>query len=168
MVNPRIKIVMLLCILLPLTSCGFYPIYAKQDNLIFDLLSNIKIIPLDSSEEGAEYYNHLKNILPLQRHESAYQLNTQLCYVKDYHLTKKHYSDVFRECIRIKVTYKLIESNEHKIITSGKFIKVLSINSHSLPYSDYVNQQHTRKLLAIMSAEEVRNRIILFFAHQKP
>jgi hypothetical protein len=47
-------------------------------------------------------------------------------------------------------------------ITSGQFSRLSSFNTTFSPYSNVVSQQDTQKNLAIMSAEEVRNRIMMF------
>lgn len=159
-----LKVVALLICIFFLTSCGFKPIYKTQSNPINNFLQNIEIIPI-SSPEGADYYNHLKNILPSEQ-TSKYHLETILSYGKDYSIIQRN-SDVLRELITIKVSYKLLESKTQKLITTGHFTRLASFSTNFSPYSNQTNQQETQKLLAIMSAEEVRNRIILFFENSE-
>ena len=155
--------ILLVCIL-SLTSCGFKPIYKKQSNPINNFLQSIEIIPI-FSPDGADYYNHLNNILP-PKSSPKYHLETTLSYGKDYSIIQRN-SDVLREVVTIKVSYKLFESKTQKLVTSGHFTRLASYSTNFSPYSNQTNQQETQKLLAIMSAEEVRNRIILFFENSK-
>ena len=49
-----------------------------------------------------------------------------------------------------------------KTITSGKFTRLSSNNTSFSPYENLNKNQQTLTNLAIISAEEVRNRIILY------
>lgn len=158
------KLVLIIISIFSLTSCGFKPIYKKQSNLTYDFLQAIEIIPI-ASPDGADYYNHLKNILPPGQN-TKYYLETTLSYLKDYSIIQRN-SDVLREVVTIKVSYKLFETSTQELITSGHFSRLASYSTNFSPYSNQTNQQETQKLLAIMSAEEVRNRIILFFENRK-
>ena len=159
-----LKVVVLLVYIFSLTSCGFKPIYKKQSNPTNNFLQRIEIIPI-SSPDGADYYNHLNNILPPSSNPK-YNLETTLSYEKDYSIIQRN-SDVLREVVTIKVSYKLIESKTQKLVTSGYFTRLASYGTNFSPYSNQTNQQETQRLLAIMSAEEVRNRVILFFENSK-
>lgn len=159
-----LKVVILLVYIFSLTSCGFKPIYKKQSNPTNNFLQSIEIIPI-SSPDGADYYNHLNNILPPSSNP-RYNLETTLSYGKDYSIIQRN-SDVLREVVTIKVSYKLIESKTQKLVTSGYFTRLASYGTNFSPYSNQINQQETQRLLAIMSAEEVRNRVILFFENSK-
>lgn len=147
-----------------LTSCGFKPIYKKELNQASDFLQSIEVAPI-SSPEGADFYNHLKNILPVAQNVK-YTLETKLSYQKDYSIIQKN-SDVLRESVTVRVSYKLLDSNTQKLITSGHFSRLSSFSTNFSPYSNQTSQQETQKSLAIMSAEEIRNRIILFFENSK-
>lgn len=152
--------VILLIYIFSLISCGFKPIYKKELNPTSDFLQSIEVAPI-SSPEGADFYNHLKNILPVTQNVK-YTLETGLSYVKDYSIIQKN-SDVLRESVTIKVSYKLLESSTQKLVTSGHFSRLSSFSTNFSPYSNQTSQEETQKSLAIMSAEEIRNRIILFF-----
>lgn len=159
-----LKVVILLIYIFSLTSCGFKPIYKTQSNPTNNFLQSIEITPI-ASPDGADYYNHLKNILPTEQ-KPKYKLETTLSYIKDYSIIQKN-SDVLREVVTIKVSYKLLDSKTQKLVTSGYFSRLASFSTNFSPYSNQTNQQEIQKLLAIMSAEEVRNRIILFFENSK-
>lgn len=159
----RIGIILFIYIL-SLNSCGFKPIYKRSLNPANDFLQSIEIEPI-VSPEGADFYNHLKNILPVAQNVK-YTLETKLSFQKDYSIIQKN-SDVLRENVTVKVSYKLLDSNTQKLITSGHFSRLSSFSSNFSPYSNQTSQQETQKSLAIMSAEEIRNRIILFFENSK-
>ena len=150
--------------MLSLTSCGFKPIYKKELNPAGDFLQSIEVAPINSPD-GADYYNHLKNILPVTQN-AKYLLKTKLSYAKDYSIIQKN-SDVLREVVIIKVSYKLLESSTQKLVTSGRFSRLSSFSTNFSPYSNQISQQEIQKSLAIMSAEEIRNQIILFFENSK-
>lgn len=154
----------LLIYMLSLTSCGFKPIYKKELNPAGDFLQSIEVAPINSPD-GADYYNHLKNILPVTQN-AKYLLKTKLSYAKDYSIIQKN-SDVLREVVIIKVSYKLLESSTQKLVTSGRFSRLSSFSTNFSPYSNQISQQEIQKSLAIMSAEEIRNQIILFFENSK-
>ena len=158
------KIVSLFLVLFSLASCGFRPIYKTELNPTNNFIQTIEILPI-ASPEGANYYNHLKNILPTG-HNPKYTLSTSLSYDKDFSIIQKN-SDVLREVVTIKVKYKLTESATNKIIVSGKFSRLASYSTNFSPYGNQANQQELQNTLAIMSAEEVRNRLILFIENKK-
>jgi hypothetical protein len=158
------KIASLFFVLLSLTSCGFKPVYKTELNPTNNFIQAIEILPI-SSPEGANYYNHLKNILPTG-HNSKYTLDTSLSYDKDFSIIQKN-SDVLREVVTVKVKYKLTESATDKIIVSGEFSRLASYSTNFSPYGNQANQQELQNTLAIMSAEEVRNRLILFIENNK-
>ena len=158
------KIVSLFLVLFSLASCGFRPIYKTELNPTNNFMQAIEILPI-ASPEGANYYNHLKNILPTG-HNPKYTLSTSLSYDKDFSIIQKN-SDVLREVVTIKVKYKLTESATNKIIVSGKFSRLASYSTNFSPYGNQANQQELQNTLAIMSAEEVRNRLILFIENKK-
>ena len=71
-----LKVAILLVYIFSLTSCGFKPIYKKQSSPTNNFLQSIEIIPI-SSPDGADYYNHLNNILPPSS-SPKYHLETTL------------------------------------------------------------------------------------------
>lgn len=161
-------LIALIASILTLSSCGFRPVYkqyeeSENQNSIFGFLENVYIEPIDSVD-GVHYYNHLKNIFPPHK-TPKYKLETEISYEKDYSIIQKN-SDVLREFVTILVEYKLIEYETEKIITSNKFSRLISFGTNFSPYSNQINQRDTQKMLAIMAAEEVRDRIILFLENK--
>ena len=150
---------LLIFLLLSISSCGFKAIY-RSDDPIYKSLANIDISPESSSTEAADYYNHLKNILPYGK-SAKYLLNTNFTFSKNFSVIQEN-SDILRETSTIIVTYKLTDKQSDKVITSNQFTRMSSFNSTFSPYSNAVKQQDVQKNLAIMAAEEVRNRIMLF------
>lgn len=158
------KIAGLFLVLFSIASCGFRSIYKTELNPTNDFMQAIEIIPI-SSPEGANYYNHLKNILPTGGNPK-YVLDTSLAYDKDFSIIQKN-SDVLREVVIVSVKYKLTESATNKLITSGKFLRLASYSTNFSPYGNLSNQQEIQNNLAIMAAEEIRNRLILFIENNK-
>ena len=154
-----IQNILVICFLFSLASCGFSPVYKENDNHTKQFLENIEITPLDSIE-GADFYNHLKNILP-HGNQAKYILTTNYAFTKNISIIQKN-SDISRESITIKVTYTLKDKLTDNNIITEQFSRFASFNTTASPYSNNVNQQDIQKNLAIMSAEEVRNRLMLF------
>lgn len=143
------------------TSCGFTPAYKTQNA---EDLSFIEITPI-STIEGTYFYNYLKALLPSSK-DPKYVLTTSLAFAQSYNIIQTN-SDILRETQNIAVNYQLIDKNSLKIVTSGNFTKM---NSYSVNFSLYSNtalRQDSTNLLAENAAEEVRNRLMLFFASKR-
>ena len=143
-----------------LISCGFKPIYKTTNNKTYELLQEIELAQ-PSTIEGAEFYNQLKNIIPPTALHANYILESKLQFTQDFSIIQRN-SDVLREIVTLKVSYTLKEKMSGKTITSGKFTRLSSNNTSFSPYENLNKNQQTLTNLAIISAEEVRNRIILY------
>jgi hypothetical protein len=142
-------------------SCGFNPAYKVKNNEKSLILSSIEITPI-STIEGTYFYNHLKSIFPSTK-SPKYILNTQLSFNKSYNIIQPN-SDILRETQNINVNYQLLDKQTLKIVTSGNFHKMNSYSVNFSLYSNTVLGQDSTILLAESAAEEVRNRLIMFFS----
>jgi hypothetical protein len=140
-------------------SCGFNPAY-KTDRNQENCLSAIEISPIETIE-GIDFYNHIKNLLPSEGN-TRYVLNTTLSFSRSYNILQSN-SDIFREVQNIKVTYQLIDKQSLKIINTGSFVKMDSYSVNSSLYSNAVLRQDAMSVLAENAAEEIRNRLVMFF-----
>jgi len=61
------------------------------------------------------------------------------------------------------VTYQLIDKQSLKIINTGSFVKMDSYSVNSSLYSNAVLRQDAMSVLAENAAEEIRNRLVMFF-----
>ena len=153
--------------LLPITlsSCGFQPVYSndKKENeknvLIY--LRQIEVEPINTIE-GAEFYDHINNILPANNKDPKFLLKTSLSYSTEHSIISKS-SDVLRENHKLVTNYSLIEKATNKEITSGNFTTISSYSTTFAPYINIVRSSDASLNLAIQAAEEVRSRLILFF-----
>jgi hypothetical protein len=159
-----IKLASILMLVFSLVSCKFRPIYGDDHNAESDFLQNITIAPIPSLE-GIDCYNHLKRLFPL-RYKATYRLETTLYQTEEYGIIQSNSNSVHKLVV-MRIKYKLIEIDTNKQIISGDFSRISSYGANSTPYNVKTNQRETSKLLAIMCAEEIRNRIILFFASNK-
>lgn len=158
------SIFLVFTLLATLTSCGFHPVLSSGgDACTRELLGQIELSSMQSIE-GADFYNRLKNILPYGR-EKKYLLKTTLSFSKDFSIIQKN-SDILREMVAARVSYSLRDKETGKIRISGSFSRLSSFNTTFSPYSNQVQQYNVQKNLAIMSAEEVRNRIMLFLERE--
>jgi len=153
------KLIFVLLIATSITSCGFKAVLHHELNFTYNFLQNIELIHLTSCE-GTYYYNYLKSLLPPVK-QAKYFLETKLSYSTTHGFIQKN-SDILKEIITIHVIYKLFELRTKKLITSGHFSKTESHTTDLSPYENQINHKTIKKLLAIISAEEVRNQLILF------
>ncbi len=153
----------LVFVLLFTTSCGFKPAYRLLDDSVCEFMAKIEIEPIPSIE-GAEYYSCLKKIFPSSK-KARYLISSSLNFTKDFSIIQKS-SDILREAVTVKVFYKLKNIKTDKTITSGSFIRFSSFNTTFPPYTNQIRQQDVYTTLAIIAAEEVRNRIMLFVGKQ--
>ncbi len=160
----RIRIILMMATLFVLSACGFKPVYKTTDNKTYELLQKIELAP-PCTIEGAEFYNQLKNIIPPPLH-TEYILESKLQFSQDFSIIQRN-SDVLREIITLKVSYILREKMTDKTITSGKFTRLSSYNTSFSTYENLNKNQQTLTNLAIISAEEVRNRIILYIENSQ-
>lgn len=147
------------------TSCGFKPVYSSKKNFaVYAALSRIEISTIGSIE-GAEFYNQLKNMLP---HSNVidYILDANLVFAANYTAIQQN-SDTLRESVNCTVNYTFKEKISGKILTSGSFSRFSSYNTTFSPYSNIVLKQDILKNLAIMAAQEVRNRLIVYIEKQQ-
>ena len=160
----QIRVILIVATLFVLSACGFKPVYKTTDSKTYELLQKIELAP-PYTIEGAEFYNQLKNIIPPSLH-ADYILESKLQFAQDFSIIQKN-SDVLREIIILKVSYTLKEKITDKTITSGKFTRLSSYNTSFSTYENLNRNQQTLTNLAIISAEEVRNRIILYIENSQ-
>ena len=163
-ISDRFKFPLLLVVLsLFISSCGFKAAYRVVDNPTSEFLANIEITPINSIE-GAIFYDHMVNILPMHK-QSLYILDVKMFFSSD-SSTIGQSSDPVRSRLTVNTIYQVKEKESSRIITSGNFSKLSSFSTGFSPYSNLILQQDERKYLAIASAEEVRNRIMLFIENE--
>jgi len=141
-------------------SCGFRPDY-KADAYNENFLTFVEITPMRTIE-GTNFYNHLKSIFPSAK-KSLYVLNTKLSFSNSYNVIQSN-SDILRETQNITVTYQLIDKKDLKVLTQGNFSKMSSYSTNFSLYSNSVIRQDSMVDLAENAAEEVRNRLLMFFS----
>ncbi len=164
LISRNIKILCLIFLLFFQGSCGFNPAYRVSNTDNVHLLSSIEITPI-TTIEGASFYDHIKSIFPPEKN-TRYILNTSLFFSRTYNIIQSN-ADILREVQNIKVTYQLIDKEFSKILTEGSFTKMSSYNVNSLLYSNTVLREEAISDLAENAAEEVRNRLLMFFAKEK-
>lgn len=138
-------------------ACGFRPVYKE----VRSTMAAIEIKQFDSIE-GTYFYNHLRTIFPPQQGEVGYILDVKLSFSRSYDIIEPN-SDILRETANIHVTYKLTEKASSKIIAEGSFNKMNSYSVNVPLYSNTIARQEAMNILAQNAAEEVRNRLIMFF-----
>lgn len=140
-----------------LESCGFRPVY-KNGYKSFQTLNDIEIEPINSLE-GAELYNHLKNIFP-KTNRPKYILTVGLSFSEDLTVIQQN-SDIVRKNVTAMVSYILKEINSEKIILKDAFFRTSSFSVTYYPYSNVTQKHEILKNLAELCAESIRNKIIL-------
>jgi hypothetical protein len=158
--SKNIKILFFMLAFFMQVSCGFRPAY-KADAYNENFLTFVEITPMRTIE-GTNFYNHLKSIFPSAK-KSLYVLNTTLSFSSSYNVIQSN-SDILRETQNINVTYQLIDKKDLKVLTYGTFSKMSSYSTNFSLYSNSVIRQDSMSDLAENAAEEVRNRLLMFFS----
>ena len=140
-------------------SCGFNPAY-KTDSRGEIFLPAVEITPVKTLEGGG-FYNHMKSLFPPEKN-TQYILNTTLSFSRSYNILQSN-SDIFREVQNITVTYQLLDKRSLKLLTKGSFVKMGSYSVNSSLYANTVLRQESISGLAENAAEEIRNRLMMFF-----
>lgn len=160
MLYTYIKLVLLILLALTQVSCGFRPAY-KVNNINLESLAQIEVTPV-SNIEGASFYEHIKSIFPHQK-SSKYILNTTIGFARSYNIIQSN-SDILRETQNITVSYQLVDKQSLKVLTQGSFTKMSSYSVNFSLYSNAILRQESAVILAENAAEEIRNRLIMFFS----
>ncbi len=147
-----------------LSSCTLKPVYSEKyynNQFLHNELNAIDVEPI-RSVDGAEFYHRLVSILP-QTTKAQYLLRAQFSNISMPATIEKN-SNVLRESINQFVKYQLIDIKTNKILISEKFYQTTSYNTIFMPYASDVEREETQIELAHQAAEEIRSRLILYFA----
>jgi hypothetical protein len=164
-----VYLLLILPILL-LASCGFNPVYKTHDVAKYNempvssegnALSSIQIEPI-ASVAGSELYHDLSIYFPLKENPK-YLLRVTLSYESRAQAIQKN-STIFREIIYQTTNYRLLDINTMQEVTSGSFVLSSSYNTSFSPYGSYTEHQQTNINLAHYTAEQIRQRLILYFS----
>lgn len=155
-----IRNVLLLTALLFLAACSFSPIYGDKGFQKNHLLHAIQVEPINSIA-GAEFYRHMSDILPLY-YDPKFLLKVRFNSASSPIAMQKN-TEVLRQNISQLIEYELLDIKTHKIITSGRFRNTLSYNTTFSPYATHIESESALETLTRNTAEEIRNRLILYF-----
>jgi LPS-assembly lipoprotein len=159
--NHAITNILLTIILSLVCSCSLRPLYNQEEIANYGHhLGQIEIQPIESIE-GVEFYNKMSSILAPAR-DKKYLLKITLLYSSNHSSIQKN-SDITRENEKLLVEYTLTNKETGKILTNGTFRKFSSYSTIFTPYANNIRSQNTKHNLATTAAEEIRNRLILFF-----
>lgn len=146
-----------------LHGCSFRPVYSQQLAVDMKELRKIYVEPIDSIL-GSEYYEAIYDLLqPIE--PTDYILITTLNHKKEIAVLEQS-SDVLRERIVAIANYKLIRRTDGKEINGGSVKLTLSYSTTFEPYSNELRSSDSSSKLSRAVAEEIRNRLILFFANR--
>lgn len=142
-----------------LGSCGFRSTYS-QNSPIAPEIEAIEIEEINSME-GSEFRSFLSRVMP-RRAPVLYRLKVTFSNVNVPIVIKKD-SSMLRNGISQTVTYELRRAGDGKTITSGSFRRLCSYDNSFKPYASYVEGEDVLKNFTKNAAEEIRNRLILYF-----
>jgi hypothetical protein len=157
---------LVLCAIFSLSSCGLRPVYSEKhyNKQASDNLSAIDVEQVGSIQ-GAEFYHRLISILP-QKLETKYLLRAQFTEVVTPTIIEKN-SNILRESINQLIKYQLIDITTDKVLISDQFHQTTSYNTIFMPYAASVEREKTGIELAHQAAQEIRNRLIIYFMQVK-
>lgn len=155
------RYIFIIFILLFVNNCNLKPVYSEKYNSKVDKdLGAIEVEPIKTIE-GAEFFHRLTTILP-QNGKAKYLLKAELA-IASMPATIEKNSNVLREYINQLVRYKLIDIESRKVLIEEKFYQTTSYNAIFAPYATSVEKDKTEIDFAYAAAEEIRNRLILYF-----
>ena len=146
-----------------MSSCNLKPVYSEKYSRNNDLEA-IEVEPIRTIE-GAEFYHRLTSILP-QKAKAKYLLKAELISTTMPATIEKN-SNVLREYVNQLVGYKLIDIESQKVLIEERFYQNTSYNAIFTPYATNVEKDRTGIDLAYQAAEEIRSRLILYFARKE-
>lgn len=148
-----------------LSACGFKSLYNQKDYSHLDNNLNAIEIEFPSTIEGQEFYHSLSSILP-KKSSIRYILKVNFS-SHSFPLAIQRNSDTLIQSIQYMVEYKLFDINTKTILTSGQLKQFNSYNTTFSPYATSLEQLNAAENLARFSAEEIRNRLVLYFENLK-
>ena len=159
----QIFLFILLLFLLP--ACGkVYPIYSQNHRHNVSQLKQIEIISDNSSIIAAEFYDYMNELLTPNQQNKNFKLQVEFSNTS-VPATILHYSDVVRDSVDSLVRL-VLRDKTGKVILNDKFRLMSSFNTVYNAYSSYVEEEQIKINLAKLAAEEVLNRLILYFTTQ--
>jgi len=168
------KILILICGIFLLTSCGFEPLYAKKqnnnswyfsgnfDNSVTQEMAKISIEPI-AERFGQQVRNQLLDLVtPLGSPKNPqYRLYIKPANKQITQQAMRRDITATRERIRYKVSYYLEQNN--KKILKGNSISFVSYNILSNPYSTTTAQKKTEEDAAKIIANDIALRLGTYF-----
>lgn len=159
-----VKIFPFIIICLCFSGCGLKPFYSIESFPSSTELRTVSPEPMNSIF-GAEYYERIHQLLAPEA-PAKYKLKTHFSYSSSFSVILQN-SDVVRDRITLVTSYSLYDISSGKILDSGKFSRSLSYSTTFAPYSNTVLQHDTSVKLARYAAEEVHNRLVMYFANRR-
>lgn len=151
----------LILLIMFLSSCSsFAPLYGKGG--VESKLTQIEIEDIDSII-GSEIYFHLSKMTGYTSN-TIYSLKVKPISENSYPIAISDESELVKQSIVQLYSYSLIDKQNGKILDSGRIRIVGSYNVLEDSFHSYTNEKFTKKNMAQNIAEEIRVRLMLYFA----
>lgn len=148
-----------------LSSCNLRPAYTDKIGGVNSQLAAIELEPIDTID-GAEFYYSLSSLLPKSNViATKYLLKVRLSNTNFLSVIGKN-SDVSRTILSQTVNYRLIDTNTDRELTSGQLRHMTSYSITSTAYGSYIDNERTMEDLSRQSANELLERLVLYFTNQ--
>ena len=155
-----------ICLLLAcgLSSCGFKPIYAKQNEATTSEMAAISITDM-KSRTGQVLKYKLKDLL---NPTNIYQ---EPRYRLDIELKKERRELGIRDTLRVTrydtvltAKYKLVSLANNEVVNSGKTWTKSSYNRTTSEFSTFVAEEDSDEIAAAGLAEDLKSRLVAFLS----
>lgn len=154
---------LLILLLIFLSSCSsFSPLYGK--NQYERSLERVEIEDIEGIN-GSEIYYHLSKLLGDSR-DTKYSLRIKAVSENSYPLAISGESELVKQNISQQYSYSLTDKQNGKTLDAGHIRIVGSYNVIDNSFHSYTNEKFTKKNVAQNIAEEIRVKLMLYFASE--
>lgn len=164
MIRKALLAVALLSAPLPLSGCGFTPVYAQKG--LPGELANIDVITTESRTGYFLRQNLVSGFNTLEG-QKRYRLSIKL-EEKRYDIGIGVNDIAVRSEISTTVEYTLVDATTRKVMTKSTFVDTTTYDANSQsPYAGVAAQKDGQQRAATAIGERIRSELVLFFHEKK-
>ena len=157
------RIVLSILLLSFIASCGFKPVYAKENSGAYYELQNIKIEPVQG-RTGQVLTSKLHDLINPENKYSNSNYNLKIELKRERRdLGIQENLRITRYDVILTAKYALVDNATGQNIDSGVARIKSSFNRTESEFSTYVAEQDAEEKAAEELAEEIRTRLMIFF-----
>jgi len=156
----RKRIIILLCFVFFLQSCGFQPLYNMES-----LSGFIVNEPSDKSESSIIVYKGLDGALKSISTSDNFIINFTID-ERFEDIDIREDEKVLRKNIAISVKFSIKRESDDEEIFIGESLISSAYNRVAEPYANFVNEQDTRDRILLLVIQDIKRQLALFKKNQ--